>query len=44
MANTNKVSIMHFTVEDQREVVTYPKDSMFIEDGNACFKPLLNWH
>lgn len=36
-AKTNKASMMHKVVEDFNIIVNYPKDSMFIQDGNALF-------
>ena len=41
-AKTNKALIMHFMLEDHRKVVAYPKDSMFILDGNALFHTMTN--
>ena len=41
-AKTNKASMMHFMMEDHNEEVTYPKDSMFIQDGNALFHTMTN--
>ena len=41
-AKTNKTSMMHFMMEDHSEVVAYPKDSMFIQDGNALFHTITN--
>lgn len=40
---TNKASLLHFLVEDIQEVVTYPKDSLHIQDGNALFHALKNF-
>ena len=34
--------MMHFMMEDHNEEVTYPKDSMFIQDGNALFHTMTN--
>ena len=39
---TNKTSMMHFMIEDHSELVAYPKDSMFIQDGNALFHTMTN--
>ena len=39
---TNKASMLHFLVEDTPEVVTYPTDSLYIQDGNALFHALTN--
>ena len=39
---TNKASMMHFMIEDHNELVAYPKDSMFIQDGNALFHTMTN--
>ena len=36
-ANTNKASMMHFMIKDHSGVMAYPKDSMFIQGGNALF-------
>ena len=41
-AKTNKASVMHFMTEDNSELVTYPKDSMLIQDGNALFHTMTN--
>ena len=34
--------MMHVMMEDHSEVVAYPKDSMFIQDGNAVFHTMTN--
>ena len=34
--------MMHFMMEDHSEVVAYPKDSVFIQDGNAVFHTMTN--
>ena len=39
---TNKAAIMHFILEDVSEEVTYPTESIFIQDGNALFYALNN--
>jgi len=37
-AKTNKASMIHYLLEEYAEnVPTYPKDAMFIQDGNALF-------
>ena len=41
-AKSNKASMMHFTMEDHSELVAYPKDAMFIQDGNALFHTMTN--
>ena len=41
-AKTNKASMMHFMMEDHSELVAYPKDSKFIQDGNALFHTMTN--
>ena len=38
---TNK-AMMHFMLEDVSEEVTYPTESIFIQDGNALFHALNN--
>ena len=38
-AKTNKASMMHLMMEDQSELVAYPKDSMFIQDRMLCSTP-----
>ena len=42
VAKINKVSMIHFMMEDHSEVVPYPKDPMFIKDGNALFHTMPN--
>ena len=42
LAKTNKASMMYFLMEDHKEDVVYPKDAMFIQDGNALFHTLTN--
>ena len=39
---TNKAAMMHFMLEDVSEEVTYPTESIFIQDGNALFHALNN--
>ena len=41
-AKTNKASMMYFMIEDHSELVAYPKDSKFIQDGNALFHTMTN--
>ena len=41
-SKTNKASMLHFLMEDHNAEVQYPKDSMFIQDGNALFHTLVN--
>ena len=41
-ANTNRTSMMHFIMEDHSQVVAYPKDFMFIQEGNAMFHTMTN--
>ena len=41
-AKTNKASMMHFMIEDHNKLVVYPKDSMFIQGGNALFHTMTN--
>ena len=41
-AKTNKVSMMHFMMEDHSELVAYPKDFMSIQDSNALFPTMTN--
>ena len=39
---TNKASVLHFLLEDVPEEVPYPKDALYIQDGNALFHALTN--
>ena len=39
---TNKAAMLHFLLEDAPEVVPYPKDALYIQDGNALFHALTN--
>ena len=41
-AKTNKATMMHYILEDKTDEVPYPKDSFFIQDGNALFHALLS--
>ena len=41
-SKTNKAASMHFLVTDCTKEVVYPKDSFFIQDGNALFHTLTN--
>ena len=34
--------MIHFMMEDHSELVAYPKDSIFIQDGNALFHTMAN--
>lgn len=34
---TNKAAMLHFLMEDAPEDVSYPTDSLYIQDGNALF-------
>ena len=42
LAKTNKASMMHFMMEDHSELVAYPKDPMFVRDGNVLFHTMTN--
>ena len=37
---TNKASVLHYLLEDDVDEVTYPKDALYIQDGNALFHAL----
>ena len=39
---TNKAAMMHFMLEDVSKEVTYPTESIFIQDGNALFHAFNN--
>lgn len=39
---TNKAAMLHFLMEDAPEDVPYPKDALYIQDGNALFHALTN--
>jgi hypothetical protein len=39
---TNKAAMLHFLMEDTPEEVPYPKDALYIQDGNALFHALTN--
>lgn len=41
-AKTNKATILHYLLQDRDEEVTYPKDTLFIQDGNALFHIMMN--
>ena len=41
-AKTNKATILHYLLQDRDEEVTYPKDALFIQDGNALFHMMTN--
>ena len=41
-AKTNKATILHYLLQDRDEEVTYPKDVLFIQDGNALFHMMTN--
>ena len=41
-SKTNKASMMHFLVDDIEREAQYPKDAMYIQDGNALFHTLSN--
>ena len=41
-SKTNKASMLQFLMEDYNADVQYPKDSMFIQDGNRFFHTLVN--
>ena len=42
LSKTNKAAPMHFLVADYTKEMAYPKDSFFIQDGNALFHTLTN--
>ena len=39
-AKTNKANMLHFLLDDSLDNDTYPKDAIFIQDGNALFHAL----
>ena len=39
---TNKAAMLHFLMEDASEDVPYPKEALYIQDGNALFHALMN--
>lgn len=39
---TNKAAMLHFLTEDAPENESYPKDALYIQDGNALFYALTN--
>ena len=41
-AKTNKAAMMHFLLDNKTDEVPYPKDAIFIQDGNALFHVLTN--
>lgn len=41
-AKTNKATMLHFLLDDKTDEVPYPKDAIFIQDGNALFHALTN--
>lgn len=41
-AKTNKATILHHLLKDRDEEVTYPKDALYIQDGNALFHMMSN--
>ena len=41
-SKTNKASMLRFLMEDYNADVQHPKDSMFIQDGNALSHTLVN--
>ncbi|XP_049337187.1 uncharacterized protein LOC111196954 [Astyanax mexicanus] len=41
-AKTNKATILHYLLQDRDEEVIYPKDALFIQDGNALFHMMTN--
>ena len=41
-AKTNKATIFHYLLQDREEEVPYPKDALFIQDGNALFYMITN--
>ncbi|KAL7385243.1 hypothetical protein ABVT39_018114 [Epinephelus coioides] len=36
-AKTNKATILYYLLEDRNDEISYPKDALFIQDGNALF-------
>ncbi len=41
-AKTNKATILHHLLKDRDEEVPYPKDALYIQDGNALFHMMFN--
>ena len=41
-AKTNKASILKYLLKDRDEDVAYPKNALFIQDGNALFHMMAN--
>ena len=39
-AKTNKAAMLHYLLTDHTEEVPYPKDALYIQDGNALFHAL----
>ena len=39
---TNKAAMLHFLLDERKDEVPYPKDAIFIQDGNALFHALTN--
>ena len=39
-SKTNKASMLHYLIKQNVNEAKYPKDSMFIQDGNALFHSL----
>lgn len=39
---TNKAAMLHFLMDDASEDVPYPKEALYIQDGNALFHALMN--
>ena len=39
---TNEAAMLHFVLKDIPEIVSYPKDAIHVEDGNALFHVLTN--
>ena len=39
---TNKAAMLHFLMDDGPEEIPYPKDALYIQDGNALFHALTN--
>ena len=37
---TNKATILHYLLQDDVDEVTYLKDALYIQDGNALFQAL----
>ena len=41
-AQTNKATILHHLLKNRDEEVPYPKDALYIQDGNALFHMMSN--